>query len=658
MANDKKRIGLLIHNIHDSYSIQITEGLKKYCRENNYHLTTFPVSAMNAGKFGFEYRHNPLLQLVTKNNVDGLVVSTGSITSFMTLTEIEDFFAKFKDLPVVSLGIDVPSVPIIQVKTEEPFKEMVRHLITVHKRKKFLLLKSNSETFDSNIRTKWFMDVLDEFNIDIDKSHIVNGEFNETFSYQVMKEYIENNGINFDCAVCLNDEMAFGLIQILEENNIEVPKQVIVTGYDNGPLGRFSSPALTTIDPQITLQGYKAGVVLSQLFNKEKVAHNTIIHGKEKFRCSCGCVKLNDYKIESINSKGKVYNYSEKEILNFIHQNPKSANAQFHILHYMMSYTLTSFSQREFRSKLPKFLEKTAIPAFAICVYDEPIIFTPTDTFEMPDKVKCIFSYERGIKSNLTNKGISFNPKKNLLSSKIFKKDYPSLALFSVFENSYQYGFFITTLTTEDYMFYEVLFETISKQITSEIDLSAEQELSKELVKKTTNLEKYNSLLNDLSNTDELTKINNRRGFMYYSKKLISESLEAKKTGMIIYGDMDGLKKINDTWGHESGDRAIKACAEILSRISRTTDVIGRLSGDEFAVAAKGMTPETFRLFKKRVEEECDKYNNTSNEPFRVSISLGCTQFTKEKSDLAKLLSLADKDLYKEKVSKKNSKLR
>ena len=114
---------------------------------------------------------------------------------------------------------------------------------------------------------------------------------------------------------------------------------------------------------------------------------------------------------------------------------------------------------------------------------------------------------------------------------------------------------------------------------------------------------------------------------------------------------MDGLKKINDTYGHEMGDKAIMLQARVLKDIFRSSDVIGRLSGDEFGIVALGMKMSHIEKIRLKIEMLCKKVSIENQLPFTLSISLGAVDLQKS-SVLKKLLSEADKELYKEKKIK------
>ena len=112
---------------------------------------------------------------------------------------------------------------------------------------------------------------------------------------------------------------------------------------------------------------------------------------------------------------------------------------------------------------------------------------------------------------------------------------------------------------------------------------------------------------------------------------------------------MDNLKIINDTYGHDFGDLALKTQAQVFKAAFRQSDIFGRLSGDEFAVIANGMTLDNLDLVRNKINSLNAQYSKENKLPFTISISLGFVPFTSENSDLTKLLKQADQKLYEEK---------
>src|SRR5262249_2502820 len=92
--------------------------------------------------------------------------------------------------------------------------------------------------------------------------------------------------------------------------------------------------------------------------------------------------------------------------------------------------------------------------------------------------------------------------------------------------------------------------------------------------------------LRALSLRDELTGLHNRRGFVEAAEQQLKAALRAGESCAVFFADLNGMKVINDQLGHDMGDSALCAAAEVLSAVFRASDVIARLGGDEFAVFA------------------------------------------------------------------------
>jgi diguanylate cyclase (GGDEF)-like protein len=163
-----------------------------------------------------------------------------------------------------------------------------------------------------------------------------------------------------------------------------------------------------------------------------------------------------------------------------------------------------------------------------------------------------------------------------------------------------------------------------------------------------------NLALDILSGFDNLTGLLNRRGFM--EQMNILRPQQGSRHAYMIYGDLDHLKEINDTWGHPEGDYAIHATGQILKNALRDSDILGRIGGDEF-IAFVFSDSETFAdAFRKRVSAACQDLNATSDKPYYVEISLGITAFDfTANTDIQKIISRTDTLLYESKKNRRAS---
>ena len=155
-----------------------------------------------------------------------------------------------------------------------------------------------------------------------------------------------------------------------------------------------------------------------------------------------------------------------------------------------------------------------------------------------------------------------------------------------------------------------------------------------------------------LSVTDELTGLYNRRGFFLLANQQLKIARRTQTSYFILFADLDGLKKINDTLGHEMGDRVIVDAAQILKQTFREADIVARLGGDEFALFIPNFSGDSSTNFQARLQENIDRFNQHSERAY-ISISLG-VQFGDFNNEvlLEQLLAKADKLMYEHKRTK------
>lgn len=168
-------------------------------------------------------------------------------------------------------------------------------------------------------------------------------------------------------------------------------------------------------------------------------------------------------------------------------------------------------------------------------------------------------------------------------------------------------------------------------------------------------LTRQNTDLSRLSEIDELTGLANRRALYTTGKARYLESLEQKKGCCCIFLDMDGLKIINDTYGHRDGDAAISALANALKRSFRDDDLLIRYGGDEFVVLMFNITEEVVTAVLARIQGELDRFNESGSWPWTLSASWGHLFIPDNSGSIGfeQLLETTDALLYEAKKAKK-----
>jgi diguanylate cyclase (GGDEF)-like protein len=160
--------------------------------------------------------------------------------------------------------------------------------------------------------------------------------------------------------------------------------------------------------------------------------------------------------------------------------------------------------------------------------------------------------------------------------------------------------------------------------------------------------------LKEMAVTDELTGLKNRRGFLFLATQQIKEANRNQARIWFIFIDVDGMKTINDTYGHSEGDKALIAAANIIKNTFRESDVSARIGGDEFVVIITGTTEVNGGAIIERLQKNLHCYNNAAKNPYRLSLSAGIVDYDPGKNpcSIEALLKKADELMYENKRSR------
>lgn len=156
-----------------------------------------------------------------------------------------------------------------------------------------------------------------------------------------------------------------------------------------------------------------------------------------------------------------------------------------------------------------------------------------------------------------------------------------------------------------------------------------------------------------LATSDSLTKLCNRRGFFQIGHQVLKIAKRTNKPVSLAFVDLDGMKRINDRHGHDAGDHALIDTARLLSEVFRESDVIARLSGDEFCALCSGASALEAGAAISRLHEAVASRNERQKEEPRLSLSVGLAGWEASSDEtLSDLMKRADRGMYVDKRSK------
>ncbi len=201
----------------------------------------------------------------------------------------------------------------------------------------------------------------------------------------------------------------------------------------------------------------------------------------------------------------------------------------------------------------------------------------------------------------------------------------------------------------ETFFILPVLLGVLFGGVVTFLSLRRTRDFQERISEKTRELEYYATM-------DDMTNTYNRRMGLELLKNHYTLSRRGGRSLSVCFVDIDGLKTVNDNYGHMSGDRLIEDISEILKSSVRESDIVARMGGDEFLVVLPECEIEGAVKVMKRVEGRIALYNETSSRGYRASVSYGIAESSdKNEESVEKLLIEADNRMYSMKRRMKKS---
>lgn len=268
---------------------------------------------------------------------------------------------------------------------------------------------------------------------------------------------------------------------------------------------------------------------------------------------------------------------------------------------------ITTFDLGRLKYTILEDFPEININLFVFALYETPFRITK-ERWRFPKKSKLVVGFNRatGRRSD-ENEELLF-PTHDLIPDILRSEKTGAYILMPLFFKNEQFGYVVFDYVDDQPFF---MYEELRLHIGSSL--------------------KSSMMMHELkiqSMVDELTGLYNRRGFVELSKKMIDAARQAGGKLLVFYADLDGLKRINDVYGHDEGDAAISGAASVLTDTFRNKDIIARIGGDEFTVilhVSDTLEPESKILL--RLREKLDEFNNYSGRPFSLSMSVGSSYF-------------------------------
>ncbi|QDU33607.1 HTH-type transcriptional regulator GalS [Poriferisphaera corsica] len=274
-------IGVIFPNLDDGFFVDVLKGINTAAFESNYHL-------MVAFGRGPADEIKLISQYLQQQRVDALIVMNVDLPSRFAKS-LNKYSTK---LVLVDRPIENANLTSITMDNYSGAAQMMEHLIVDHKYNEIAIVTGPDDTYDSIKRLDGCMHAAKKNGMSINPNRIWKGGFTEDSGYSIICDILTQKTELPEAIFALNDNMAIGIIDCLTENNISVPDDIAVVGYDNIPLADRGN--ITTVRTPMVEMGHLAvdrAIDLIKSDDAKKLINETCLPTELIVRSSCGCNK-------------------------------------------------------------------------------------------------------------------------------------------------------------------------------------------------------------------------------------------------------------------------------------------------------------------------------------------------------------------------------
>ena len=276
-----------IDHVTGGYEPQLRAAFEAMCQKHDLDLVLLVGGAPdNPNPVGAA--HARVYELLDATSADGVILLAAGLAAYSGVERLAEMHQKLGKLPICAIGSAVPGMPSVVVDNRPGMEALVEHVISVHGRKRLAFISGHPKNPDSEARYQVFREVLARHGVEVDPRLVATGFFHAASGAKAALELCET-GVPFDGLIVANDAMALSAVEALRGRGIRIPRDVVVTGFDDLVLSRLASPPLTTVRQPLERMGMVAvELILSQLRGESVPA---VVEMPVEFvaRASCGC---------------------------------------------------------------------------------------------------------------------------------------------------------------------------------------------------------------------------------------------------------------------------------------------------------------------------------------------------------------------------------
>ncbi|MGK4003480.1 SpoIIE family protein phosphatase [Sorangium sp. So ce1036] len=287
MTKKRRTIALLMDYVRGEYQSEVHFGVERAARAHDVNLLfAFGETLARPGATGAA--QNSIYQLIGRETVDGIIVASATLCHHVGVEGMQRFCRSYAPLPVCSIGMAIDGIPSLVVDNALGIELSVAHMVDEHGRRRIAYIGGPADNEEAAVRAATYRRALAARAIPLDGRLFAFGGFSLDSGRAAMREILDR-GVEFDAVIAASDNMALGAIEALEARGLRVPRDVLVAGFDDAAIARFTKPSLTTIHQPIKRLGARAVDTIVRMLDGEAVPERSDFPVELTRRESCGC---------------------------------------------------------------------------------------------------------------------------------------------------------------------------------------------------------------------------------------------------------------------------------------------------------------------------------------------------------------------------------
>lgn len=283
------RLALFTANIEgDDYSEKLWLSLNAACIKRDIDLYIYPCRYL--------YNHeshpvtmNHLYNSFCKDLFDGILFSTSPLITFLGKDIVDKYRDQLLDIPLVDIAYKEEDNNYVMIDNYSGMQLIIEHLHKIHNCKQIAYLSGPASNIEAIIRLKSVKEACNKRDITLNDKDIYWGNFQSDDLDIILDPLIKGDLSDIDALVCANDIMASEAIELMKKNRINIPGDIIVTGFDNASPSHFQNPKITTINQPMRKMAERAVDMILDMINHKKDNFREMVQPVVLPRNSCGC---------------------------------------------------------------------------------------------------------------------------------------------------------------------------------------------------------------------------------------------------------------------------------------------------------------------------------------------------------------------------------